>query len=295
VDIRFPFLIALSILLLACGRSGLDDFLVSPSGDDASAGSGSVERDDAASGGPHDAGSDVPQFVEDAPSFADAPSKGQDAESGGPGSCGACQGCCQGTTCMGGETPDECGIFGSQCVACPAGAACHKGACFIPQPGCGPSNCPGCCLDANTCSYGTVVDECGFGGHMCQGCGAAVANPTACVPHPGGGGSCQPTCGPGNCHGCCDGNACLLGQSQNSCGAQGQACTSCVGGESCTLLGPGIGGHCQLPCSPATCAGCCVGDICAVGSQDLACGVGGKACVDCTSNHLVCMSGACQP
>ena len=241
-----------------------------------------------------DSGSDVPTLFGDSSSFEDSPLPGRDAAPDGSTTCGDCPGCCQGTVCLRGESTDACGIYGYACVACPHGASCFKGACSIPDPNCGPSNCAGCCLDANTCSFGTAPDACGFGGADCQGCGSAN-DLMACVPQAGGGGSCLPTCDTTNCHGCCDGATCLLGQSESSCGAMGQACASCVSGESCILQGDGNGGICQLPCSPSSCAGCCASDVCAVGTQDLACGVGGETCVDCTPGHLRCLSGVCHP
>ncbi|HET6612756.1 MAG TPA: C2 domain-containing protein [Kofleriaceae bacterium] len=38
-----------------------------------------------------------------------------------------------------------------------------------------------------------------------------------------------------------------------------------------------------LGCSPATCDGCCDGDVCRSGTSTAACGLGGAACVDCGS------------
>jgi hypothetical protein len=50
-------------------------------------------------------------------------------------------------------------------------------------------------------------------------------------------------------------------------------------------------------CDPMRCAtGCCYGDICAQGTQDIACGIKGVACVDCTRvSGEVCVSGFCVP
>lgn len=61
------------------------------------------------------------------------------------------------------------------------------------------------------------------------------------------------------------------------------------------VQGPGRGGLCKVPCSPATCNGCCDGDVCAVGNQDIACGTGGEACADCTAMHYTCISATCMP
>jgi hypothetical protein len=118
----------------------------------------------------------------------------------------------------------------------------------------------------------------------------AATTVSTCTPTSGGG-SCGTGCGPGNCKGCCTAGSCLLGQSDASCGNQGQACAACQIGAYCEVLGPSIGGVCHTPCSPMSCKGCCSGDVCAVGTQDIACGVGGAACVDCTPNG--CDAGAC--
>lgn len=221
-----------------------------------------------------------------------------DASNDGPsGGCGPClAGCCDGTTCvdLGAQSATTCGFGGAACGSCGASGRCLKGACFHPQPNCDGTNCPGCCLDSNTCGDGIAGDACGFGGHACQGCGP-LASFKKCVLHDGGGGSCQATCDGSNCHGCCDGTTCLLGQSQSSCGELGAACTACPTGQLCKVQGASAGGSCAVPCSPASCKGCCAGDVCAVGDQDIACGLGGGACANCSTSHLSCAAGACAP
>jgi hypothetical protein len=49
-------------------------------------------------------------------------------------------------------------------------------------------------------------------------------------------------------------------------------------------------------CNPSNCPGCCVGDICAIGTQDTACGVGGGVCSNCANQApaRVCETGTCQ-
>jgi hypothetical protein len=41
--------------------------------------------------------------------------------------------------------------------------------------------------------------------------------------------------------------------------------------------------------------GCCVGNVCAVGTQDTACGAGGMQCSDCTQQNDVCTGQRCVP
>lgn len=59
----------------------------------------------------------------------------------------------------------------------------------------------------------------------------------------------------------------------------------------------GEGGPGQSACSRTTCAGCCNSNgFCAVGSGDVACGVGGSRCQDCTTTGSNCQGGTCvQP
>lgn len=223
-------------------------------------------------------------------SAGDGGSAGSSA-AGSSGPCSDCaQGCCQDGTCIRftAQTTQACGFGGIACETCKPGGQCIKGACMYPQPGCGPANCAGCCVDANMCTDGTSGDACGHGGQACQACGD-------CIPRSGGGGSCHLACGPSNCEGCCQGDSCLLGESADACGTQGQACATCAPGETCSALGGSIGGICKAPCSPATCNGCCHGDVCAVGNQDIACGRGGATCADCTSTKSVCSPlGSCR-
>lgn len=47
-------------------------------------------------------------------------------------------------------------------------------------------------------------------------------------------------------------------------------------------------------CSPATCSGCCLGNICTEGNAQSACGSAGGSCVECNAG-LVCQTGKCVP
>jgi hypothetical protein len=66
-------------------------------------------------------------------------------------------------------------------------------------------------------------------------------------------------------------------------------------GQACNEINGIAGGACQIPCSPASCMGCCESNVCAVGNQAIACGTGGAACTDCTASFQECSSGACAP
>jgi hypothetical protein len=205
------------------------------------------------------------------------------------------QGCCLAdNTCVSPGTASACGFGGATCVACPAGDVCGGGACVHPQPDCGPTNCIGCCVDANTCATtGREGVACGSGGQACDRC-VASQQTGACIPLADGGGLCGP-CYP-NCGGCCVGGDCLPGVSQTECGSFGETCHACTGGAQCVLVD--TGGVCVVPeagaCGPATCAGCCDGDVCAIGDQFVACGTGGAVCLDCAVYEKSCIASACQ-
>jgi hypothetical protein len=171
------------------------------------------------------------------------------------------------------------------------------GACFRPQPDCGPSNCAGCCQGTSLCADGTDGVACGRSGEQCQRCVTAEGG-GACVPEPGGGGQCggYATCHYPNCHGCCSSvTYCALGLSQSACGSNGETCHACTGGQQCAPSANG-GGECvdAGACGPQNCPGCCQGDLCAIGNQDVACGTGGAVCVDCANSAQKCGAGTCQ-
>ncbi|MBV9947805.1 MAG: hypothetical protein JOZ69_13200 [Myxococcales bacterium] len=167
---------------------------------------------------------------------------------------------------------------------------------FLPANGaCGPNTCPfGCCDFSGQCIPRGAVDpnNCGIGGGACIAC----ASNTTCQ-----GGACvraQPGCGPANCSdGCClDSNTCSSGASPVACGVGGGSCAACdlAHGQTCNA-----DAGCGVPPPPlcgAGCAGCCSGDflfdqICAVGTQDIACGAGGVRCQNCTGLGARCAPG----
>ncbi len=207
-----------------------------------------------------------------------------------------CDGCCVGDKCLPGDVASACGAKGAQCDACAAGQICRAvggggGQCEGTSQ-CGPQNCGGCCNKAGQCVIGTDTTACGKQGQSCDAC----ASDEICVPdgQPNAR-TCQPqqTCGPANCPGCCVGNQCVVSTTPLACGTNGQACKTCGPNQVCNALGECVAGS---VCNPATCAGCCVGDICAVGSQQNACGSGGALCQNCSNQNppRVCQSGSCQ-
>jgi hypothetical protein len=140
------------------------------------------------------------------------------------------------------------GIKQSGCQQCGAGESCWNkvGACTHDVTTCGPSNCKGCCLTATWCADGTEVGACGTGGQMCQTCFDSKNKLVACVPNDAGaGGTCQggPTCTTQSCgSGCCNGNVCMLGELDTSCGYATMACADCT-----KLSGYCDGGRCVVP------------------------------------------------
>jgi hypothetical protein len=82
-----------------------------------------------------------------------------------------------------------------------------------------------------------------------------------------------------------------VGTQDAFCGSGGvtcQACTPTTNGGHC--VADAVGGHCEDigECNATNCAGCCAGKLCVVGTQPFACGSGGAACQDCTSDAGLC-------
>ncbi len=222
--------------------------------------------------------------------------------SGGAGGATACvcpNGCCDAEgQCRPGTEVDACGAPGHACVNCMSSgfSSCDKDllACMMKMTYCHPSNCPtGCCQAVgamSVCVDGTSPKACGIGGQFCQTCSGDCDSATH---------SCNPGfCGPNNCaSGCCLGGVCAPGKDPWACGTDGQLCSNCTAsGTTCQTdySKPG-GGQCKAPlCNATNCSGCCVGDLCAVGTQPNACGVGGELCENCASEGLDCVTGDCQ-
>jgi len=161
---------------------------------------------------------------------------------------------------------------------------------FFPDAACGPANCPkGCCNGDGFCVAPPSAQFCGGQGNVCTSCGAlGQCLGTAGCARP------QSNCGPSNCPGCCAGSDCVTGTFGIQCGSAGALCTVCRSDEQCRPLFYDAGGYCQAnsTCGPSNCTGCCVGDVCAQGNQNGACGWGGTACALCGSSST-CVTGVC--
>lgn len=211
-----------------------------------------------------------------------------------------CSGCCVGDLCLPGNSQFACGANGGSCGRCNAGEVCRVtsvggGRCETTQTKCGPANCGGCCTVNGTCLGGQTDDACGRLGQQCDRCNQINEY---CVPDglPGAR-TCQPFqfCGPGNCDGCCLGDTCIPAEAQSNdfCGIKGQQCIGCGPNQTCNPAG-----FCENTdtCGPLSCGGCCLGDICATGAQNTACGVNGQQCQNCLNQFpaRTCQSGSCQ-
>lgn len=173
--------------------------------------------------------------------------------------------------------PSSCGIDGK------SGGCCWKGECVpaldLPARNLCGKNGEQCAECTGKYSYDADVGGCFFGT-----CAYRQAN-----------------CGPANCDGCCIGGPingfCAVGTFGVACGRGGQPCSRCYlseGTGECVPQADG-GGLClgKPPCSATTCKGCCFGSVCAMGTQDFACGVNGNACRDCVFMEQKCSGGQC--
>lgn len=202
-------------------------------------------------------------------------------------SCGPanCVGCCQGNTCVGGNSPTTCGAGGGSCAQCAGTQSCINGTC---ADDCGPSTCASGCCKSNVCFSGSNTASCGSGGGNCKECN----NGEVCLS-----GQCTTqACDPNTCPlGCCDATGnCIAGDTESGCGKAGIACKECGSGEICDK-----DRVCKTPpttCTAATCAdGCCdtTGTCIKLTSQSgQACGTGGGACSACAATQE-CSSGKC--
>ena len=183
-------------------------------------------------------------------------------------------GCCSLDQCVEAPTNAQCGIQGSQCVACASGSSCQTGRCLPTGGLLG-------CKDATGMNQpGTSTDACGIAGQLCTKCQAGQA----CVA-----GRCVSNCSRTTCpDGCCGPNGCVRPQpSDTACGLLGAKCQACTTGKKC------IAGECVADTGCANCAGCCKdGKYCVTGNSPDACGKGGGACMDCPSGST-CSNGSC--
>ena len=170
---------------------------------------------------------------------------------------------------------------------------------------CNAFNCPnGCCLADGTCFAPTDSANgsdipCGSNGEACVTC------PSGDTCLAGGCMQFAEPCTPDTCKGCCllgtspapgltsMGSGCYVGSQDLYCGsggAQCQACAPSMNGGHCAA-GPASGGHCEGvgTCDATNCAGCCAGDLCVVGTQNVGCGSAGAECQDCASDGGLCL------
>lgn len=165
------------------------------------------------------------------------------------------QGCCtESGVCITNTTPGRCGSGGNACAQCVQGQTCNSGAC---------TTCSGCIdVSTGTCVTGNAQTACGRNGGFCQSCGTSACTNGVCAN--------PPSCGPGNCAGCCDGNTCFTTSQMSNArcgqGSAGQQCVACMGTNTCSTAGAGQcissgsggGGGGSLPdaslpfCDPAT-------------------------------------------
>lgn len=166
----------------------------------------------------------------------------------GNGGCSAdCAGCCSGNTCVAVTVQSEtsCGARGDTCERCIGGALCTGGAC---KHGCNATNCPDGCCQGTLCvpPLQQTAGACGGAGSVCGTCAADQA----CTP--GLGCRAAGSCGPSNCAGCCEGDRCVTGSVDGSCGAGGLACRACASGTHCEApycIANDSGKHIGAPCT----------------------------------------------
>ena len=166
----------------------------------------------------------------------------------------------------------------------------------VPTEGgaCGPSTCPnGCCDRLGICRIGQDTQACGSRGQQCSDCIANgfqfcdVTRGKVCARD-------SANCGPEECPGgCCafdNGQAtCLAGTDPSACGRSGDACTDCsFEGRACDAFTRACSAG---KCDATNCKGCCVGDQCLGGFDNLACGGLGQACRSCTQTGQTCKPG----
>jgi hypothetical protein len=212
-------------------------------------------------------------------------------------------GCCDRSgVCRLGTEVRACGSAGGECFDCEARGLdeCLKNSrvCGKRNGGCGPENCTGCCTADGRCLPGTEIVACGSAGESCAFCDVneecavlGADSRSVCVPK-------EDRCGLSNCEGCCNAaGACVKGNASSACGSGGRACSVCDTGSACVDTGETEMFVCQpiSGCGPANCSGCCIGDICAIGTQQNACGKGGEQCRNCGSGtpSKTCNAGAC--
>jgi hypothetical protein len=159
-------------------------------------------------------------------------------------------------------------------TACDGNGTCSGGVC-VAAGNCEETGCPECqmCDPVSGCVPDPSQDFCaGFTGQCTNGT-CVVCNAATCP------------------NGCCSGPFCETAEFLCFAIGQGQTCRSCGIGQTCNRTT----GGCEPPCSTTSgCAGCCIGDICSVGTGRSACGTGGEICENCTAQGLICNAGNCE-
>mgnify|MGYP001558232939 FL=1 len=182
-----------------------------------------------------------------------------------------CDGCCDDTaSCFKGTSSEACGAGGASCAVCAGGQMCAK----IDQNAEFGGRCTGGTTGGGGGSTGGGTGGGGTGG----GTGGGATG--------GGSGNDGGTCNPTNCaSGCCTlAGVCITTTTPSRCGAGGNACASCMMGNTCV----------SGTCTP--CVGCI--DIntgaCQGGMMDTQCGKMGGFCQTCDSAAgQTCQGGTC--
>ncbi len=205
-----------------------------------------------------------------------------------------------GGTCVAGTSASACGKSGQDCAQCGSGMICSSGTCL----------CQGC-MAGSTCAGGTANTQCGKSGNPCQDCVTLAGQCRT--------GSCQSftqACSfvnKPNTTACDDGLYCTTGDicqggtcqtSPRDCSGQSDTCNTGTCNETlktCEKTAKPNGTACQVApesgtCLSGSCCTTCVGPTgCAPGTAHDACGKGGVACVNCTTQGKTCQSdGSCQ-
>ena len=188
----------------------------------------------------------------------------------GHGSRQRCVGCCSDADCGGNA------CTGGECASCPNGQRSCRGGCIAVTACCADADCSG----GRVCVDGTC--DCRASERLCEG---------TCIPRDACCGADCPstTCNSTNCNGCCDGNTCRQGDSQNFCGRGGVACTPCGSGAACDA-GVCVCSGGRVSCADGSCISCRSGETCGAGNT---CECPTACCgdEDCTAGD----AGLCQP
>ena len=202
--------------------------------------------------------------------------------------CAACFICNAGETSPGtcvidpAQQGKACGTPGQVCMpdgscacdasSCPACTSCGGDGTCVP--------CADCCDGDGVCQPGETDAACGSSGtcEVCTGQEQCQGQSCVCLPACAG-----KDCGPDGCGGSC--GSCTA---PNTCGGSGTpgvcGCTPQSDATTCAGKCGSVLNNCgqTVDCTPL-CTGCCTGEICQPGTDNLFCGRNGGACDRCTS------------